>query len=428
MESQIDQSISTSNYTQLLSTYQSAKQSYGQGNFRTFSAYIIQKSLSTPSFLPKAFSSPDAMSVFKQALSHLPTSVPNAADNKLRHALFNHLVEEEEDYRSAASILSSIRMETNDENSVYYTTNAEKTDVYVKIAECFLYEEDYVEAETFVTKAGSSVESIESPKEHMGLILRFKSTYARVLDANRKFVQAASRYYDLSQVGRRTDSDSNSNSNLNSNSYTNNNTTTTTTNGENENENNAMEIDEDDLLEFLGRAATCAILAPSSSQRQRILGLVYKDNRLTQLDSIPHFKTHSSIVTKMYKHQIIQNNSDLTHFVNSLNDYQKAIMSDGLTIEQRALIEHNMVAVSRLYKSIYFDDLGLLLGVSKDKAEKIACKMIVNGNLVGGSVDEVDGILNFDNVEDLELVHWDGEITSFCMQLNKVTDSVRQNS
>ncbi len=323
--------------------------------------------------------------------------------------LFDYLVEEEEDYRSAANILSGMNMEANDTTSVYYTNDADRTDVYVKIAECFLNEEDYVEAETFVTRAGTSVDSIEKPEDHVALILRFKSTYARVLDANRKFVQAAGMYYDLSRVGM-NNNDANNDSG----------------GGDNTNSMTDM-IEEDDLLEFLGRAATCAILAVSSSQRQRILGLVYDDERLHTLDSIPHYATHSSIVTKMYKNQIIQRDSDLDKFIESLSDHQRALMGDGLTIDQRALIEHNMVAVSRLYTSIYFSDLGKLLGVGSDRAEKIACKMIVEGNLSCGSVDEVDGVLNFDDGEP-ELVSWDGAITSFCTQLNRVTDAIRHTT
>ena len=97
------------------------------------------------------------------------------------------------------------------------------------------------------------VESIPDPENHTALILRYKSTYARVLDSNRKFLQAASRYHDLSQ----------SNTDL---------------------------VDADDLLQMLGKAATCANLAPSGPQRQRVLGLVYKDERLSQLDSLPEFE------------------------------------------------------------------------------------------------------------------------------------------
>lgn len=202
--------------------------------------------------------------------------------------------------------------------------------------------------------------------------------------------QAAGRYYDLSQLGNTTDI-----------------------------------IDTDDLVEFLGRAATCAILAPSGSQRHRILGLVYKDDRLLQLDSISHFSTHSSILSKMYKAQVIKRNNDLVQFEESLAEHQKALMSDGLTIMERALIEHNMVAIGQLYSTIYITALGQLLGVSSDRAEKIASKMILDGSLIG-SIDQVDGILTFGELDRSELVAWDEAITSFCTQLNGVTDAARQ--
>jgi COP9 signalosome complex subunit 4 len=392
METQVDEAIKTENYAALHRIFSTSWESLGQGEQRTLSSYFIQACHSAPSFLPKAFTSSDATAAMQTALGHLPTSVDQALDNKLRQMLFEYLVEEEDDYRTAAAVLAGMRMEDEDESSVYYTTASDKTDVYVKIAECYLNEDDFVEAETFVTKAGKYVESVTNPSEHLSLILRFKSTYARVLDSNRKFLQAASRYYDLSQLGNTTDM-----------------------------------IEEEELLWFLGRAATCAILAPSGSQSQRILGLIYKDERLSQLDAVSHFKTHSSIVTKMYTNQIIIRDDNLITFENSLSTHQKALMSDGLNIMQRAVIEHNMVAVSQLYTSIYFTALAKLLNVTNKRAVTIASKMIMDGNLAG-SIDEVDGILNFHQDESGALLSWDGAITGFCMQLNRVTDAVRQST
>jgi len=217
------------------------------------------------------------------------------------------------------------------------------------------------------------------------LILRYKSTYARVLDANRKFLQAASRYHDLSQ----------SSTDL---------------------------IDADDLLQMLGRAATCAILAPSGPQRQRVLGLVFKDPRLHQLDAIPSFEAHSAILSKMYKHQVLRK-EELTKFESSLATHQQAMMGDGLTIMERSVIEHNMIAVSKLYRSIYFTELGLVLGVSRNKAEKVAATMIMDGGL-NGSIDQVDGLLNFEKEESPQAFR-DKSITSFCGELNRISDMIQ---
>ena len=125
----------------------------------------------------------------------------------------------------------------------------------------------------------------------------------------------------------------------------------------------------------------------------------------------------------MYKHQIVRND-DLVAFEQSLADHQKAVMGDGLTIVQRAIIEHNMVAVGKLYDSIYLTELGVLLGVSPDRAEKLAAKMIVDGS-IRGSIDQVDSLLNFPSTSSA-LDRWDSTITGFCLQLNRVTDAVRQ--
>lgn len=249
------------------------------------------------------------------------------------------------------------------------------------------------------------------------------STYARVLDANRRFLQAAGRYHELSQFGRTSSATAGADGGQDGGKVG-------SGDGDGGDDRAVTVVDANELLEFLGRAATCAILAPSSSQCQRILGLVFKDERLSQLDALTHFETHSAILTKMYMNQVIRHDADLTTFENSLADHQRAVMSDKLTIIQRAIIEHNMVAVGHIYQTIYFDELGVLLDVSEERAETVAAKMIVDGSLEGGSIDQVEGMLVFDKMGSGRgggkgLVAWDEAITSFCVQLNRVTDAIR---
>lgn len=235
----VDQGIRNNDYGIIGGVFSfgpSSWQSIGQGEQRGLAAHFIKGAVNTQGFLPAAFASGQMMQVMTEALNMLPSTVEGAADNKLRQMLFDYKVNEEGEYSAAARILAGMRME-DDPNSVYFTTPADKCDVYVKIAECFLEEDEVAESDSVVTKAGSVVESIENPELHMPLILRYKSTYARVLDFNRKFLQAASRYHDLSQSSEQL-------------------------------------IRAEDLLVMLGRAATCAILAPSGPQRQRVLGHV----------------------------------------------------------------------------------------------------------------------------------------------------------
>lgn len=235
----IDSAVQAKDYqtlSQIFSFGPDSWQAVGQGEQRSLAAHFIKSAVTSPGFLPTSFSSKSMMHVMLETLSHLPSTVDGAADNKLRQKIFDYKVNEDGDYSAAARVLAGIRMEDNQE-SVYYMKPEEKCDIYVKIAECFLEEEEIVESDSAVTKAGSVVESIAKPEEHMTLILRYKSTYARVLDSNRKFLQAASRYHDLSQSSTEL-------------------------------------IRAEDLLGMLGRAATCAILAPSGPQRQRVLGHV----------------------------------------------------------------------------------------------------------------------------------------------------------
>ena len=197
----IDSSIQSNDYNSLATIFSfgpSSWQSVGQGEQRSLAAHFIKSAVGAPGFLENALSSGQMMNVMLEALNHLPSTVEGAADNKLRQKIFDYKVNQEGDYSAAARVLAGIRMEDN-QDSVYYMKPEDKCDVYVKIAECFLEEDEIVESDSAVTKAGSVVESISNPEENVALILRYKSTYARVLDANRKFLQAASRYHDLSQ-------------------------------------------------------------------------------------------------------------------------------------------------------------------------------------------------------------------------------------
>ena len=124
----------------------------------------------------------------------------------------------------------------------------------------------------------------------------------------------------------------------------------------------------------------------------------------------------------MYKQQILQP-EELKKFEASLQPHQKAVMGDGLTIMERGVMEHNMIAVSKIYQSIYFSELALVLGVSAHKAEKVAASMIMDESLTG-SIDQVEGLLEFHS-DDSAHMAWDKSISSFCEGLNQVTDAIQ---
>ncbi len=73
--------------------------------------------------------------------------------------------------------------------------------------------------------------------------------------------------------------------------------------------------------------------------------------------------------------------SDIVAFELSLLPHQKAQLANGFTVLEQAFLEHNMFAVSKIYTTMRFQELGTLLGVDATKAEKVGSCI---GSTVGG--------------------------------------------
>lgn len=65
---------------------------------------------------------------------------------------------------------------------------------------------------------------------------------------------------------------------------------------------------------------------------------------------------------------------EVVSFEKKLQSYHKSTTSEGLNILSRAIVEHNIVAVSQIYSSVYFDKLALILQIDinlvKNKEKK----------------------------------------------------------
>ena len=119
--------------------------------------------------------------------------LPNdEADYILRESLFDYYLRVGE-YAEAAQVLAGVNLEST--SKVFSDT--EKVDILVKISEAYLEDVEHVEkAEVFVGKASSLMNGVGD----LALQLRYRTTSARVLDLNRKFVDAAQRFYELSSM------------------------------------------------------------------------------------------------------------------------------------------------------------------------------------------------------------------------------------
>jgi len=256
-------------------------------------------------------------------------------------------------------------------------TPSEKLRWWVDATSFFLAAEDTGSASQTIKKAHVFVNEVDRfKKENEKLLVEFRTCHARVQDAERNFIGAAREYARLSQLfGQQA---------------------------------------EGFLLEALKYAVTCAILAPAGPDRTRILATLYADVRSSQL---PNF----GMLEKMFKERIIRT-PEVQKFEKLLAPHQNAQITDGRTVLTKAIMEHNMLAASKIYHNITFVELGGLLGMSATKAEAMARKMIENRQMEG-TIDQVEGVIEFADLSG-SLQAWDKQINSTCVAVNDVLENI----
>ena len=300
------------------------------------------------------------------------------ADYALRHVLYDAYLEEGS-YKEAAVTLSGINMES----SAKGYSDLDKAAMYVKIAETFLEDDESVDAETYVTRASGLMHAVDAT--NWALQLRYRVTLARTLDARRKFLDAAMRYYELSQARHE-------------------------------------QVHQDELLSLLSKAVTCGLLGNAGPQRSRILGLLYKDERVTsQMEQSEAFGAHAKVLKQMFTGQLVRK-PEIAAFTATLLPHQKALLADGLTIPEKAMIQHNLVAVSIVYVNVSLPEVGQLLDIDPSRAEAVASRMIADGRLAA-KLDQVDGMLHFTD-DAPPLARFDDSISKICLAVNACYDKI----
>jgi len=276
------------------------------------------------------------------------------------------LLQNENNFTAAADMLRKIPLESGHR----LLDNEYKFKTFVRIAQLYLEDGEDIHAGKYINKASFLMASVKQSEYK----IRYKICFSKVLDYKRKFLEASRNYYELlSQLG------------------------------------------DQDRIPALQAAVICAILAAAGPQRSRVLATLYKDERCSKLDSFP-------ILEKMYLERILRA-SEVAAFAQLLQPHQKAELKDeALQVHEKAVIEHNLLSASKLYNNITFQELGTLLEISPEKAEKIASRMIVEGRMKG-SIDQIKKLIQFEHEGDA-LTQWDSHIESACSAVNSIIESI----
>ena len=344
-----------------------------------------------------------------------------------------------EDYGKAAYTLASFRWDewvkksTTTSAATDWAKTERRVEWHVSAAELFLAVNETGSASQQIKRAHALVNELPKTAATVGsgggsagstaavsstvlLLHRFKTCYARVLDSERRFLEASMRYLELSH----------SPSSL---------------------------MSENDAQLTLQNAVTCAILAKPSPSRTRILSALNSDSRTLSLP-------HASLLAKVYKLRIIAT-EEVAAFESLLSEHQKAETSTpGLTVVRASMVEHNIAAVARVYRNVGVKELSEVLGCGVEDCERIVGEMIEQGRL-NAKIDQVVNMVEFDQeaakssgggsgggagkaapnaaaatgggggaasvgVSGVSnLLRWDEQIEDVCLQVNRIVDHIQ---
>lgn len=295
-----------------------------------------------------------------------------AADIAIRSRLAD-IFEYEGENIEAARILEDAFVKTNRR----ILSDDELFDWYIRIVRNRLEAEDPTIAEQYRSKAALIRPRAKNASAES--LVHFRLSQARILDSNRKFLEATRIYYEVSTITE-------------------------------------IQIDDDDRLACLSASITCAILAPAGPLRSQLLRLIYNDDRARLL---PDF----DILEKVYMDRLLMP-SDVENFGKKLAPHQIAELPDGVTVLTRAVFDHNLLSVSRIYNNIRFNELSKIMALDKAKVEAYAAKMILQGRLKA-TIDQVDDLISFTSTSNnAKLMQWESRIERMCSHLEDLVSDI----
>jgi COP9 signalosome complex subunit 4 len=306
--------------------------------------------------------------VSEKALEALSSSAFFEQTVTIRKNLSLEIRDVKKDYKLAAQVLGRI-----DFDALTQQDAREGTKLLLDVAQLYLGCGEAAMAETYINKAALKIDDFKTDEDDINMRILFAFVRATLDDFKRKFLDASRRYYELSQ-----------------------------------------RVIIDEQMTVLQNSAICAILAQAGPARARMLSTLYKDERSHTLDVFPAME-------KMFLGRILRPH-EVQALEKHLKEHQKATDADGQTILESAVMEHNLLASSKIYNNITFTQLGNLLGINAERAEKTAAKMISEERMPG-SIDQIDGIIYYEN-ESQSMAVWDTQIESVCHSVSNVSDQI----
>ena len=279
----------------------------------------------------------------KELCSHALTAIaPRANIFNREEAVFRRelaeVLDATKDTDGAIKLLIGITYDANEDDQV-----EKKVEDYLRLAEMYHDKEDSTQAEVYVNRVAHIIYKVDKRETQ----LRYNLASTKCADSKREFVRAAQGYYNLSTE---------------------------------------QGIDAEVAPQMYHKSLVCTILSPAGPRKDRMLALLVNDDRAK-------LNPHYNLLQKMATGGLIKREFAKA-FEDALEVHQKVKFSDGYTVLDKALIEHNITVLSRIYTNITFSELGIFLGISATQGEKIISKMI-SERRVHAVLDQLHELVEF---------------------------------
>lgn len=220
---------------------------------------------------------------------------------------------------------------------------------------------------------------------------QYRVAFAHVLDAQRKYMQAAVWFHSLVQ-NKACPTDP------------------------------TQCIPTEEVHQLLEKAVIAAVLGEPGPGRTRALAQLAREPEVAALPS-------ARLLQKVHGLQFLPP-ADVSALTALVDDRKKAEGADGLTDVSRAARAHNLAAVARVYSSIKLTALGQLLGMSATEAEQLAARMIASGSMQA-KLNQATGTLELGTrgadssaPHQTALRAWDDRLEALCHTVASTADHI----
>ena len=174
---------------------------------------------------------------------------------------------------------------------------------------------------------------------------------------------------------------------------------------------NTVSKDKSKFNQVLYKFIFDAIMSNNVTQQERLMNFLYQNDKLGMAEYKPIFE-------KFYNYQII--------YLEDLKDLKKILPNTYKNINiAKALFEHNIYSLSRVFTNISFSSLEKFLKMKIDDITRMCISMINEGN-IKAKIDDNSKFLLFEQEQGVS-TEFDEQIKNFCLKTKNIAEYINSH-